>query len=55
MSYGDIDEDFYDAMLEMYEYATETVLELPAQEQEKFKSRLQEIMKSASGIWLGIL
>ena len=53
LSYGDIDEDFYDAMLEMYEYATETVLELPAQEQEKFKSRLQEIMKSASGIGWG--
>ncbi len=53
LSYGDIDEDFYDAMLEMYEYATETVLELPLKEQSDFKSRLQDIMKSASGIGWG--
>ena len=53
LSYGDIDEDFYDAMLEMYEYASETVLELPNTEQEEFKKRLQEIMKSASGIGWG--
>ena len=53
LSYGDIDEDFYDAILEMYEYASETVLELPKKEQEEFKNRLQEIMKSASGIGWG--
>lgn len=53
LSYGDIDEDFYDAMLEMYEYAIESVLELPSKEQEEFKNRLQKIMKSASGIGWG--
>ncbi len=53
LSYGDVDEDFYYAMLEMYEYATETVLKLPTKGQEEFKNRLQEIMKSASGIGWG--
>lgn len=40
-------------MLEMYEYTIETVLELPSKEREEFKARLQEIMKSASGIGWG--
>ncbi len=53
LSYGDIDEVFYDAMLEMYEFATETVLELPTENQKDFKNRLQKIMKSASGIGWG--
>lgn len=53
LSYGDIDEDFYDEILEMYEYAIETVLELPTKEQEEFKTRLKDIMKSASGIGWG--
>ena len=53
LSYGDIDEDFYDSLLEMYDYAIETVLELPVKEQNAFKTRLYEIMKSASGIGWG--
>ena len=53
LSYGDIDEDFYDEMLEMYEYAIDTVLELPPKEREAFKIRLQKIMESASGIGWG--
>lgn len=53
LSYGDIDEDFYDSLLEMYEYAIETILELPVKEQNAFKIRLYEIMKSASGIGWG--
>lgn len=53
LSYGDIDEDFYDAMLEMYEYAIETVLELPSKERDEFTIRLQKIMKAASGIGWG--
>ena len=53
LSYGDIDENFYDEILEMYEYAIETVLELPTKEREEFKTRLQDIMKSASGIGWG--
>lgn len=53
LSYGDIDEDFYAAMLEMYEYAIETVLELRAKERDEFKNRLQNIMESAKGIGWG--
>ncbi len=53
LSYGDIDEDFYDSLLEMYEYALETILELTDKEQNAFKSRLYEILKSASGIGWG--
>lgn len=50
LSYGDIDEDFYNAILEMYEYAIETVLELPPEERHDFKTRLYDIMASADGI-----
>lgn len=53
LSYGDIDEDFYDALLLMYENAIETVMELPTMEQEAFRARLQEVMSSASGIGWG--
>ena len=53
LSYGDIDEYFYDSMIEMYEYATETVLELSSKEQDEFRKRLKEIMESASGIGWG--
>ena len=53
LSYGDIDEDFYDAMIEMYECAIETILELPSKERDEFKVRLQEIKESASGIGWG--
>jgi len=53
LDYGDIDSDFYDDLLEMYEYAIETVLELPIKEQKDFRQRLQEVMKSASGIGWG--
>lgn len=53
LSYGDIDEDFYDEMLTMYEYAIETVLELPQKEQAAFQVRLQNVMNSASGIGWG--
>ncbi|MCI5120680.1 MAG: hypothetical protein D3908_05720 [Candidatus Electrothrix sp. AUS4] len=53
LSYGDIDEEFYISMIEMYEYATETVLELSPKKQDAFKNRLKEIMRSASGIGWG--
>lgn len=50
LSNGDIDEGFYNALLEAYEDATETVLELSDSNQKSFKNRLFEIMQSASGI-----
>ena len=53
LSYGDIDEDFYDALLDMYEYAIETVLETPKEEQKAFQKRLKAIMDSASHIGWG--
>ena len=53
LSYGDIDEDFYDALLDMYEYAIETVLETPKEEQGAFQIRLKAIMDSASHIGWG--
>ena len=53
LSYGDIDEDFYDSVLDMYELAIETVQELPIDEQKVFRERLYEIMESGSGIGWG--
>ena len=46
VSYGHIDEDFYDALLDMYEYAIETVLDTPKEEQKAFQIRLKAIMDS---------
>lgn len=53
LSYGDIDEEFYDSMLLMYEKAIANAKELPPKEQDLFKERLREIMDSASGIGWG--
>ena len=53
LSYGDIDEDFYDALLDMYEYAIETVLETPPDKQKDYQERLKAIMDSASHIGWG--
>ena len=53
LSYGDIDEEFYDSVLDMYEQAIETVQELSIDEQKGFRERLYEIMKSASFIGWG--
>jgi len=53
LSYGDIDEDFYDSVLDMYELAIETVKELPLDNQKDFRERLHEIMESGAGIGWG--
>ena len=53
LSYGDIDDDFYDSVLLMYEKAIQNVTELSPKEQKIFKERLYEIMESASGIGWG--
>ncbi|MBC8176377.1 MAG: hypothetical protein H8E19_03155 [Deltaproteobacteria bacterium] len=53
LSYGDIDDDFYDSVLLMYEKAIQNVTELSPGEQKVFKKRLHEIMDSASGIGWG--
>ncbi len=53
LNYGDVDEEFYDALIDMYELAIETVQELPVDEQEIFKDRLYEIMDEVSDIGWG--
>ena len=53
LSYGDIDDDFYDSVLLMYEKAIQNVTELSPKEQKVFKERLHEIIESASGIGWG--
>ena len=53
LSYGDIDYEFYDSVLLMYEKAIQNVTELSLKEQKVFKERLHEIMDSASGIGWG--
>lgn len=53
LNYGDIDEEFYDSVLCMYEKAIQNVKEFSPIEQKPFKKRLHEIMDSASGIGWG--
>ena len=53
LSYGDIDDEFYDAVLLMYEKTIQNVTELSPEEQKVFKKRLHEIMDSAAGIGWG--
>ena len=53
LSYGDIDDDFYDSVLLMYEKAIQNVTELSTEAQKFFKERLHEIMESASGLGWG--
>lgn len=53
VQFGDIDEDFYDALNLMYKRAIGKVLSLPAEERGEFRDRLEEIMTSSSGIGWG--
>ena len=53
LDYGDIDETFYDTMIEMYAKAARKVLELPENKQGPFRKRLKEIMESSDGIGWG--
>lgn len=53
LSYGDIDDEFYDSMLRMHERAIQNVTKLSTEEQKIFKELLHEIMDSASGIGWG--
>jgi hypothetical protein len=53
LSYGEIDDEFYDSVLLMYEKAIQKATKLSPKEQKVFKERLHEIMKSASGIGWG--
>lgn len=53
LDYGDINEAFYDTLIEMYDKAIKTVLKLPKSKQATFRKRLKNIMKSADGIGWG--
>jgi hypothetical protein len=53
LDYGDINEAFYDALIEMYKKATKTVLKLPKSKQSSLRNRLKNIMESADGIGWG--
>ena len=53
LDYGDIDEFFYDALIEMYTKAINIVVKMPKKQQEPFKKRLEKIMKSSDGIGWG--
>ena len=53
LDYGDINEAFYDALIEMYEKAIKTVLKLPKSKQSPLRNRLKNIMESADGIGWG--
>jgi len=53
VDFGDIDENFYDALLHMYARAVDKVLELPEPEQGELRERLHDIVTSSSGIGWG--
>ena len=53
LDYGDINEAFYDAIVEMYEKAVKAIRKMPRKKQESFRKRLEKIMKSADGIGWG--
>jgi len=50
---GDMNEYFYDDLIEMYDKASKAVLKLPQEKQEPFRKRLEKIMRSADGIGWG--
>ncbi|OHE24459.1 MAG: hypothetical protein A2Z43_07870 [Syntrophobacterales bacterium RBG_19FT_COMBO_59_10] len=53
LDYGDIDEDFYDSLLDVYGQAIKKALTLPDHEQGNFRKRLKKIMLSSNGIGWG--
>lgn len=50
---GDIDEDFYDGMIDSYAAAIKKALKLPREVQGIYRKRLEKIMKSSDGIGWG--
>jgi hypothetical protein len=53
VDFGDIDEEFYDALLRMYWRAIEKILSLPEGQRGEFKVRLKTIMTSSADIGWG--
>jgi len=50
---GDIDEDFYDGLIEIYAAAIKKVLQLPKDARSIYRRRLEKIMGSSGGIGWG--
>jgi hypothetical protein len=50
---GDIDEDFYDGLIEIYAAAIKIVLQLPKDVRSTYRRRLEKIMESSDGIGWG--
>jgi len=50
---GDIDEDFYDGLIEIYAAAIKIVLQLPKDARSTYRRRLEKIMESSDGIGWG--
>jgi len=53
LDYGDIDEVFYDTLIEMNEKAVARVRKMQKKKQRPFRNRLERIMKSTGGIGWG--
>ena len=53
LDYGDINERFYNELVEMYRGAIKSVRKLPKSKQATFRKRLEKIMNSADGIGWG--
>ncbi len=53
VNFGDIDEEFYDALNRMYRRAIEKVLNLPEGQRNDFKKRLEAIVTSSVNIGWG--
>ena len=53
LDYGDINENFYDSLIEMYKKAVNLVYKIPKMKQEPFRKRLKKLLESADGIGWG--
>ena len=53
VDFGDIDGPFYDSLNRAYQEVIDKVLSLPQEQRDRFRERLEAIMKSSSGIGWG--
>lgn len=53
LEYGDIDEGFYDALVNMYVKAVKVTQDLPFPDRQSFRERLRTLTESSEGIGWG--
>jgi len=53
LDYGDIDEGFYDALVEVFTEAAKKVSAMPGEKQTAFQKRLRKIVRTSDGIGWG--